>query len=66
MMWVDIIPMLGTEPKDLHHTKEAWYEKVTSMFAAKKVFKYLCTEMKPAAKELDGASGLSLRKVYLT
>ena len=62
MMWVDIIPMLGTEPKDLHHTKEAWYEKVTSMFAAKKVFKYLCTEMKPAAKELDGGKWTKFAK----
>ena len=54
IMWADVIPMLGTEPKDLHQTKEQWYEKVTSMFAARKTFKYLCG-LKPVAKELDGS-----------
>ena len=32
------------------------------MFAAKKVFKYLCTEMKPAAKELDGSKWTKFAK----
>ena len=54
MYWVDIIPMLGTEPKDLHQTKEEWYPKVTCGFAAKKVFQYLCGQ-KPVGKELDGS-----------
>ena len=55
MMWIDIIPMLGTEPLDLHQTKEIWYPLVTCEFAAKKVFKYLTQEIKPVAKELDGS-----------
>ena len=55
IMWVDIIPMLGTEPIDLHQTKELWYPKVTCAFAAKKVFKHLCANIKPVAKELDGS-----------
>ena len=54
MYWVHIIPMLGTEPKDLHQTKEEWYPKVTCGFAAKKVFQYLCGQ-KPVGKELDGS-----------
>jgi hypothetical protein len=54
MFWVDIIPMLGTEPLDLHQTKEQWYPKVTCEFAAKKTFIYLCA-LKPTSKELDGS-----------
>ena len=47
--------MLGSEPIDLHQTKEEWYPKVTCEYAAKKVFKYLCAEIKPVGKELDGS-----------
>jgi hypothetical protein len=52
--WRDVIPMLGEEPKDLHQTKEMWYENVPSLFAAKKTFEYLIN-LKPASKELDGS-----------
>ena len=54
IMWSEVIPLLGTEPKDLHQTKEMWYEKVPSKFAAVKTYKYLIN-LKPAAKELDGS-----------
>ena len=54
IMWSEVIPLLGTEPKDLHQTKEMWYEKVPSKFAAVKTYKYLIN-LKPTAKELDGS-----------
>ena len=52
--WRDVIPMLGEEPTDLHQTKELWYDKVPSAFAAKKTYEYLIN-LKPSAKELDGS-----------
>merc|ERR1711871_821768 len=52
--WRDVIPTLGEEPKDLHQTKELWYDKVPSEFAAKKTYEYLIN-LKSSSKELDGS-----------